>query len=166
MEAAPQQVRKEGEQQQHQQHSQQVFDEETRRKIDASLERLDTKQQQQQRNSSVSSLVGGKRFIKFVNDGEHKRLSFTGKYSEEQVPYIDYNTNQIIEGKFSERTYFECHDITDPNYPSELSIWERGPREARTILFWFSKNKNVLDVTRRGQPGNLKTTYDIYPPMD
>jgi len=92
------------------------------------------------------------------NGEEHKRLSLTGQYSEEQVPYKGYNTNQIIEGKVSERSYFECYDIIDPNYLSELSIWGQGPSETRTILFRFSKNKNVLNVTRRGQPGNLKTT--------
>ena len=144
--------------------NQQVFDEETRRKIQATLQKLDNKQQQQQQNSS-NSLVGGKRFVKFMYDGEHKRLSFTGQHSEEHVPYKDFKTKEIVEGKFSERYYFECHDITDPNHLS-LSIWERGSREARTILFWFSKNKNVLDVTRRGQPGSMTTTYDIYPAMD
>jgi hypothetical protein len=145
--------------------NQQVFDEETRRKILASLQKLDNKQKQQQQNSS-NSLVGGKRFVKFMYDGEHKRLSFTGQHSEEIIPYKDFKTKEIVEGKFSERYYFECHDITDPNRPSELSIWERGSRDARTILFWFSKSKNVLDVTRRGQPGSMMTTYDIYPPMD
>ncbi|MGB8032316.1 MAG: hypothetical protein WCF03_00635 [Nitrososphaeraceae archaeon] len=27
---------------------------------------------------------------------------------------------------------FECYDITDPDHPSELSIWQRGTREAST----------------------------------
>ena len=143
--------------------NQHVFDEETRRKIQASLQKLDNKQQQQH---SSNGLLGGKRFVKFMYDGEHKRLSFTGQHSEEIVPYKDFKTKEIVEGKFSERYYFECYDITDPSLPSELSVWERGSRDARTILFWFSKNKNALDVTRRGQPGSMTTTYDIYPPMD
>jgi hypothetical protein len=159
MESITQEVNKE--------QNQQVFDEETRRKIQASLQKLDNKQQQQQQQNSSSSLAGGKRFVKFAYDGEHKRLSFTGQHSEETIPYKDFKTKEIVEGKFSERYYFECHDITDPNHPpSELSVWERGSREARTILFWLSKNKNVLDVTRRGQPGSMTTTYDIYPAMD
>jgi hypothetical protein len=133
--------------------------------IQASLQKLDNKHQQQQQNSS-SSLAGGKRFVKFIYHGEHKRLSFTGQHSEELVQYKDFKTKETVEGKFSERYYFECYDITDPNRPSELSVWERGPREARIILFWFSKDKNVLDVTRRGQPGSMTTTYDIYPSMD
>ena len=103
------------------------------------------------------------RFIKFVHDGEHKRLSLTGQFQKEQVPYKDFITNQMVEGRFSERYFFECYDITDSNHPSEISIWERGPKDAKTILYWLSNDKNVLDVIRHGLPGNKTTTYDIHP---
>jgi hypothetical protein len=81
------------------------------------------------------------------------------------VPAKDFNTNQIIEGKFSQRFFFECYDITDPDYPSELSAWEQGPTDAKTILYWFSNSQRVLDVVRHGQPNDPSTTYDIHPPI-
>jgi hypothetical protein len=38
-----------------------------------------------------------RRFIKFVNDGEHKRLSLTGRFDKEQVPYKDFKTDELRE---------------------------------------------------------------------
>lgn len=96
---------------------------------------------------------------------ESKVLSFTGQFDKEQVPFKDFKTHQTVEGKFTDRYYFECYDITDPNHPSELWIWERGPTDAKKILFWLSKSQNVLEVTRHGQPNNISTTYEISPPM-
>jgi hypothetical protein len=49
---------------------------------------------------------------------------------------------------------------------SEPSIWERGIADARTILYYLSKDKNVLEVIRNGQPGSTSTTYQINPPLD
>jgi hypothetical protein len=99
-----------------------------------------------------------------VHDLEQKRLSFTGRFNKEQVPYKDFITNEAIQGRFSERYFFECYDITDPNHPSEISTWERGPKDAKTILYWLSNDKSALDVIRHGQPGSKTTTYDIHPP--
>jgi hypothetical protein len=138
---------------------------ETKRKIQDSLQEIYNKQQQQQATKGGDGRKGG--FIKFVHDGELKRLSMTGQFQKEQVPYKDFITNQVIEGRFSERYFFECYDITDSNHPSEISIWERGPKDARDILYWLSNNKNVLDVIRHDLPGSKTTTYDIHPlPMD
>src|SRR6188472_3874773 len=143
---------------------QELFDLETKRKIQESLQEIYNKQQRQQQATNVSGSDGRKgRFIKFVHDGEHKRLSLTGQFQKEQVPYKDFITNQVIEGRFSERYFFECYDITDSNHPSEISVWERGPKDARDILYWLSNDKNVLDVIRHGLPGNKTTTYDIHP---
>ena len=61
---------------------------------------------------------------------------------------------------------FECYDITDPDHPSELSIWDRGTREACTVLYYLSKNKTILEVIRNGQPRSKTTTYQINPPLD
>jgi hypothetical protein len=143
---------------------QEPFDLETKRKIQHSLQEIYNKQQQQQQATKDR---GGRKgsFIKFVYDGEHKRLSLTGQFQNEQVPYKDFITNQVIEGRFSERYFFECYDITDPSHPSEISTWERGPKDAKTILYWLSNNKNVLDVIRHGLPGSKTTTYDIHPPL-
>jgi hypothetical protein len=150
--------------QENKEQQQEPFDLETKRKIQESLQEIYNKQQQQQ---ATKSNGGGSRktnFFKFVHDGELKRLSFTGQFQKEQIPYKDFITNQVIEGRFSERYFLECYDITDSIHPSEISIWERGPKDARTILYWLSNNKNVLDVIRHGQPGSKTTTYDIYPP--
>jgi hypothetical protein len=86
----------------------------------------------------------------------------TGQFQKEQIPYKDFITNQVVEGRFSERYFFECYDITDSSHPSEISRWERGPKDAKTILYWLSNDKNVLDVIRHGQPGSETTTYDIH----
>jgi hypothetical protein len=149
--------------QQEQQQKHELFDLETKRKIQGSLQEIYNKQQQRQQATNGSGRKGS--FIKFVYDGEHKRLSLTGQFQKEQVPYKDFITNQVIEGRFSERYFFECYDITDSNHPSEISIWERGPKDARDILYWLSNDKNVLDVVRHGQPGSKTTTYDIHPPI-
>ena len=141
---------------------QEVFSEDTRQTIQALLEEIDKKQQ----GSSQQVAAGKTRYIKFSYDKEQRRLSFTGKCDKREVPAKDFESGQEIPDKYITRYSFECYDITNPDYPSELSIWERGQRDARAILFWLSKNKNVLDVTRHGQPGSMATTYDIYPPMD
>jgi hypothetical protein len=149
----PQQVSKKEKQQE------EPFDPETKETIEAFLKELYDKPQQQNQQST------NRRFIKFANDGEHKRLCFTGKPRKEQVPYKDFTTGEVVPGRFSDRYYFDCYDITDADHPSELSIWERGPKDATTILSWLSSNKQVLDATRHGQPGSTSTTYDIRPPM-
>jgi hypothetical protein len=141
---------------------QESFDLETKRKIKDSLQEIYNKEQRQQ---PAKGSDGKGSFIKFVYDGEHKRLSLTGQFQKEQVPYKDFITSQVIEGRFSERYFFECYDITDSNHPSETSTWERGPKDAKTILYWLSNDKNVLDVIRHGQPGSKTTTYDIHPSL-
>jgi hypothetical protein len=145
-----------------QQQKQQGFDEETRQKIQAYLEEIDSKRQQQQSSSSSQQT----KYIKFVNDKECNLLSFTGKFDNMEVPAKDFETGLDIPGKYVERFSFECYDITDPDHPSELSIWQRGIREANTVLYFLSKNKTILEVTRNGTPGSKTTTYQINPPLD
>ncbi len=101
-----------------------------------------------------------------VNDKERKLLSFTGKVDKMEVPAKDFETGLDIPGKYVERFSFECYDITDPDHPSELSIWQRGIRDANTILFYLSKNQTILEATRNGPPGSKTTTYQINPPLD
>ena len=139
---------------------QQGFDEETKQKIQAYLEEIDSKHQQQQ-----SSLQQTK-YIKFVQDKESKLLSFTGKCDKVEVPAKDFETGQTIPDKYVERYSFECYDISDPDHPSELSVWQRGIREARTLLYFLSKSKTILEVTRNGPPGSKTTTYQINQPLD
>jgi hypothetical protein len=141
---------------------QEVFSQDTRQTIQVLLEEIDRKQQR----TSQQITTGKTRYIKFSYDKEQKRLSFTGRCDKREVPAKDFESGQEIPDKYITRYSFECYDITNADYPSELSIWERGQRDARAILFWLSKNQNVLDITRHGQPGSMATTYDIYPPMD
>lgn len=138
-----------------QQQEQQTFDSQTQAKIKSSLQSIHEKNQRQQTGN----------FIKFTADGQHKRLSFTGNFRSEKVPAKDFKTGEPIQGKFTEQYFFDCYEITDPNRPSELSTWQRGSRDSETILYWLSNGKNVLDVTRSGQPGSKSTTYKIYPPI-
>jgi hypothetical protein len=59
-----------------------------------------------QATHSNSSTRG--KFIKFVHDSEHKRLSFTGRFDRKQVPYKDFITNELVKGNtLSKRVRFE-----------------------------------------------------------
>ena len=140
---------------------QQGFDEETKQKIQAYLDEIDAKHQQQQ-----SSSLQQTKYIKFVHDKERKLLSFTGKIDKVEVSAKDFETGLIIPDKYVEKYSLKCYDISDPDHPSELSIWQRGIREARTVLYFLSKNKTILEVTRNGPPGSKTTTYQINPPLD
>jgi hypothetical protein len=124
--------------------------------------------------------LAGEQNITFVSDKERKLLSFTGKFDTQDVPAKDFDTGEVIPGKYVTRYLFECYDITtsttevggqEKNHPnshhqSEPSIWERGTKDARTILYYLSKNKKVLEVIRNGQPRSKTTTYQINPPLD
>src|SRR6188472_937192 len=141
------------------------FDEETKLKIQACLDEIDRKQQQQK-------IPYKTKYIRFVFDRERKLLFFTGKFDKKEVPETDFQTGEVVPGKYKTRYSFECYDITttskeelQTNQP-EPSIWERGIADARTILYYLSKDKKILEVTRNGQPGSTSTTYQINPPLD
>jgi hypothetical protein len=97
---------------------------------------------------------------------------FTGKFDTKEVPETDFQTGEVIPGKYKTRYSFECYDITNTTIEesqanqSEPSIWERGIADARTILYYLSKDKNILEVIRNGQSGSTSTTYQINPPLD
>jgi hypothetical protein len=78
----------------------------------------------------------------------------------------DFETSQVIPGKYVTRYSFECYDITNPDHPSQLSIWQRGTKDVRIILYYLSKNKTILEVIRNGAPGSKTTTYQINPPLE
>jgi hypothetical protein len=154
--------KEESEQTKQQQNREQPFDPEIKDRIEAELQEVHRNQQQQQQNAT--SRTQGSKFLKFV-DGQKRRLSFTGMFEKKQVQDKDFTTGELIPNKFSTRYLFSVYDITDPNHPSEV-LWERGIKEARTVLLMLSKNQQVLDVERHGKAGDKNTTYDIYPPMD
>ena len=144
------------------------FDEETKLKIQACLEEIDRTQQQQQKISYNKA-----KYIRFVFDRERKILLFTGKFDKKEVLETDFQTGEVVPGKYKTRYSFECYDITttskeelQTNQPPQSSIWERGSADARTILYYLSKDKNTLEVIRNGQPGSTSTTYQINPPLD
>ena len=92
---------------------------------------------------------------------------------KKEVPQTDFQTGEVIPGKYKIRYYFECYDITTTSTidesqarQSEPSIWERGIADARTILYYLSKDKNILEVIRNGQPESTSTTNQINPPVD
>jgi len=147
---------------------QEGFDEETKLKIQAYIDEIDKKQQQQKIPYNKT------KYIKFAFDRERKILLFTGKFDKKEVLETDFQTGEVIQGKYKTRYSFECYDITTSSMPEkessinqpEPSIWERGIADARTILYYLSKDKNVLEVIRNGQPGSTSTTYQINPPLD
>ena len=65
-------------------------------------------------------------------------------------PAKDYETGLEILGKYVTRYLFECYDITNTQNTEVVSgspaIWERGTKDARTILHFLSKGVNVLEV--------------------
>ena len=84
----------------------------------------------------------------------------------------DFQTGEVIQGKYKIRYYFECYDITTSTTieaqasQPEPSIWGRGIADARTILYYLSKDKNILEIIRNGHPGSTSTTYQINLPLD
>jgi hypothetical protein len=144
------------------------FDRETKLKIQAYLNEINQKQQQ---NIPYNKT----KYIKFASDREHKLLFFTGKFDKKEVPETDFQTGEVITGKYKTRYSFECYDLTTSitipgeefqTSQPEPSIWERGIADARRILYYLSKDKNILEVTRNGHPGSTSTTYQINPPLD
>jgi hypothetical protein len=84
-----------------------------------------------------------------------------------------FQTGEAVPGKYKIRYSFECYDITTTSTIEEAqasqpepSIWERGIADARTILYYLSKDKKILEVIRNGQPGSTSTIYQINPPLD
>jgi uncharacterized protein YehS (DUF1456 family) len=143
------------------------FDKETKLKIQVYLDEINQKQQQQKIPYNKT------KYIKFASDRERKLLYLTGKFDKKEVPETDFQTGEVIPGKYKTRYSFECYDITTTLPENEFqtsqpepSIWERGIADARTILYYLSKDKNILEVIRNGQPGSTSTTYQINPPLD
>ena len=145
---------------------QEGFDEKTKLKIQAYLDEINQKQQQQKIPYNKT------KYIKFPSDRERKLLYFTGKFDKKEVPETDFQTGEAVPGKYKIRYTFECYDITTSTIEKaqtrqpEPSIWERGIADARTILYYLSIDKKVLEVIRNGQPGSTSTTYQIHPPLD
>ena len=118
---------------------------------------------------------GRTKYIKFNADKEHKILSFTGKVDTLEIPANDFETGLEIPGRYAIRYFFECYDITTLNQQGNNNnnnnigsptIWERGPKDAKTILYYLSKDIRELEIVRNEAPGSKTTTYLINPPLD
>jgi hypothetical protein len=120
-----------------QQEKQKQFDLETQNKIAAEIQALLNREGQQQQDSNTTK----NKFIKF-SDGQRRRLSFQD-FEKKQVQNKDYATGELIPDSYSTRYFFYVVDVTDPDNAIQ-GIWERGYKEAKTILFWLSKNYQVL----------------------
>ena len=86
-----------------------------------------------------STISEGKKYIKFTSDKERKILLFTGKVEKKEVQ-ADFEDTP---GKYMTRYLLESFDITTANSEDTNgmpAIWERGTRDARTILNLLSKN--------------------------
>src|SRR5947199_6957510 len=82
------------------------FDEETKQKIQAYLDEINRKQQEQRIPYSKT------KYIRFVSDRERKLLLFTGKFDKKEVPETDFQTGEVVPGKYKTRYSFECYDVT------------------------------------------------------
>jgi hypothetical protein len=142
------------------------FDDQTKLQIKSLLEEIDRKQQSSYQNTETDK----SRYIKFGSDKERKILSFTGNVDKEERPAKDYETGLVIPGKYVTKFLFECYDITTTRNPEDVNgfpaIWERGTKDARTILHFLSKGVSVLEIVRNGLPKSMTTTYQISPPLD
>ena len=143
-----------------------VFDEQIKSHFQSLLEEIDRKQQSSYQNTESDN----SRYIKFGSDKERKILSFTGNVDKKEKPAKDYETKLDIPGKYVTRFIFECYDVTSTPNSQEANglpaIWERGPKDARTILYYLSKDVKVLEVVRNGQPHSTSTTYLINPRLN
>jgi hypothetical protein len=102
-------------------------------------------------------------FLSLKQDKEQRTFLFTGSYQKVELPAKDFLTKQIIPGKMVTKFRFQVYDVTNPDSPSDVAIWERGYTEADQILYWLAKEKPELTIMRNGAPNSQKTTYSIFP---
>jgi hypothetical protein len=143
------------------------FDEKTKLQLNSLLEEIDRKQQSSYQNTETE---GKPIYIKFGSDKERKILLFTGNVNKKDMPAKDYETGLDIPDRYTTRFLFECYDITTTPNSQETNvapaIWERGTKDARTILYYLSKDIRILEIVRNGQPYSTATTYLINPKLD
>jgi hypothetical protein len=102
-------------------------------------------------------------FVSLKQDKETRTFLFTGDYQKVQLPAKDFVTKQIIPGKMVTKFRFQVYDVTSPDNPTDVAIWERGFTEADQVLYWFTQGKVELTIMRNGAPNSQKTTYSIFP---
>jgi hypothetical protein len=127
------------------------------------LERVaaDRAEMQRVKQEAKERLPG--QFVSLKQDKEQRTFLFTGAYQKLDKPAIDFVTKQIIPGKMVTKYRFQVYDVTDPDNPSDVSIWDRGITEADQVLYWLAQGKSELTIMRNGTPNSQKTTYSIFP---
>jgi hypothetical protein len=129
----------------------------------AVLERIEADRAEMQRVKEEQKERLPGQFVSLKQDKEQRIFVFTGVYQKVEKPATDFVTKQTIPGRMVTRFRFQVYDVTDPDNPSEVAIWERGPVESEKVLYWLARQQPQLTVMRNGAPNSQKTTYDIYP---
>jgi hypothetical protein len=106
------------------------------------LERIAAERQEMQRIKQEQKERLPGQFLSLRQDKEQKNLLFTGEYQKLEVPAKDFVTKQIIPDRMITRFRFQVYDVTNPNTPSEVAIWERGVTEADQVLYWLEQGKS------------------------
>jgi hypothetical protein len=127
------------------------------------LERIAAERAQMERVKQEAKERLPGQFVSLKQDKEQSTFLFTGDYQKLEVPAKDFVTKQIIPGKMVTKFRFQVYDVTDPDNPSDVSIWERGITEADQVLYWLAQGKSELTIMRNGAPNSQKTTYTIFP---
>jgi hypothetical protein len=127
------------------------------------LERIaaDRTEMQRVKQEAKERLPG--QFLSLRQDKERRTFLFTGAYQKLDLSAKDFVTKQIIPGRTVTRFRFQVYDMTDPDSPSDVSIWERGYTEAEQVLYWLAEGKPELTIMRNGAFNSQKTTYSIFP---
>lgn len=143
------------------------FDEQTKSHFQSLLEEIDLKQQSSNQSTGANKKT---KYIKFASDKERKVLSFTGNVSKLDLPAKEFETGREIPDRYVTRYLFDCYDITNTAQNQETNgtpaIWERGTKDAITILYYLSKDIRLLEIVRNGIPGSKSTTYLINPRLN
>jgi hypothetical protein len=102
-------------------------------------------------------------FISLKQDKERRTFLFTGAYQKVELPAKDFVTKQIIPGKMITKFRLQVYDVTNPDSPSDVAMWERGYTEAEQVLYWLTNGKPERTIMRNGAPNSQKTSYSIFP---
>jgi hypothetical protein len=116
------------------------------------LERIATDRAEMQRVKEEAKERLPGQFVSLKQDKEQRTFVFTGQYQKAEKPATDFVTKQTIPGRTVTKWRFQVYDVTDPNNPSEVSIWERGNTEAEKVLYWLARQTPQLTIMRNGAP--------------
>ena len=82
-----------------------------------------------------------------------------------EIPAKDFETGRDIPDRYVMRYLFECYDVTSSPDRQDTNvtpaIWERGVKDARTIVYYLSKGIGALEIVRNGSRDYKTTTYLI-----